>query len=80
MTFVDWIDHFGQADDLFRDRQDILDRVKEPVVIRTHGIILYEDKDKIVMVSEERLDADLVKPLYRQYMVIRKKLVIGRGE
>lgn len=79
MSYVDWIDHGGDTSPSWYTKRDILAACQQPVVIRTYGAVLFEDKDKVILVGEERLDTDLPEPLYRWYTCIHKKLVIGRG-
>ena len=74
---IDWLDHHGTPDG-WRTKAEIVERCREDLVIRSRGEVLYENAKKLIIASETRLDKDLTSPLYRDYTVIYKKLVVKR--
>lgn len=75
MEVIDWIDHYGNYDEHWRSRGEIIERAMTPdVVIRTFGEVLAEDSKRVLVAGEVRVD----EGLYRHYTVIYKKLIVKR--
>tara|TARA_Y100000310_G_C20683073_1_gene817223 strand:- start:2901 stop:3179 length:279 start_codon:yes stop_codon:yes gene_type:complete len=75
---IDWIDHFGSNTKEWHSRGAILERIEEDMMVRTHGVVLFEDENRVLIASAERIDVDLSSPLYQDWSVIYKKLITNR--
>ena len=75
---VEWYDHSGDSGERWKSEKEIIEDTGSDCVIRTHGVIIKEEEDRLIIASEERRDRDLIVPMYRSYSVIYKKLIISR--
>ena len=80
MAYIDWIDHSYNDSRDWRTAGDIIERLKEDIVIRSYGKIIYEDDRKVIIAAEQRLDKDIHNPIYRAYTTIHKQLEVKRGK
>ncbi len=79
MAYIEWIDHHGCDDDRWRTKSELIEMSEDNMVIRTWGVVIYEDEEKLIIASEERIDKDLVAPIYRKTVTVMKKLITGQG-
>jgi len=76
---IEWYDHFGNNDPNFwRTKTEIIERCQEDFVIQSHGEVIHEDRNKVIIAANKRVDLDLSMPLYQDYTVIYKKLIRNR--
>ena len=73
---ITWKDHSGNQ---YRDGytvSEIRKRMKEHVVNRTVGMVVFEDAERVTIAHEARVDGDEVA--YAYYTTIYKALIVSR--
>jgi len=76
---IEWYDHYGNDDhNVWRTKGEIVERCEADVVIQTVGNVIHENRTRVIIVTNERVDSDLTAPIYQDYMVIYKKLIRTR--
>ena len=76
---VEWLDHYGNhGSKSWKTRGEIIEDCDKDFIVETHGQVLHENRTRLIIASDVRLDEDLAAPLYQNYTVIYKKLIRNR--
>ena len=79
MAYIDWLDHHGYADGVWKTAAELTHVYADSLTIRTYGEIAAENEDVVVVITERYLDPFRDDPIYR-YTIIMKKLIVKRGD
>ena len=75
---ITWFDHSGNKTGNDFTKREIAKNIKEDIVNRTVGFLVYEDKRRVTLAHEARIDADLEEARFSLYTTIYKVGIITR--